>query len=138
MGVDELDRLGVQHPGDALHHQPLRKLLHVVDRPPLPDGDRRSHEPLDVGSSHPHVGHGEQRASELARPDLSCAQPGAVELVAGVAADQRAVEVEERADLRTLWAGLDLGDPLAQITHARACAARWAHPRITSTRRTTS
>ena len=67
-----------------------------------------------------------ERADHLTRAELSAAESLRGEMLRAVAGDQRAVEVEERADLGVAGARLDLGDRAGQTQLAAHDALRSA------------
>ena len=95
-----------------------------------------------------HVEDLDQGAEQLAHPDVPVGEPLAEVERGRVAVDEGAVEVEERADLRTLGPPGHLGHQVVDVAHAtppsrRLCSATVlsplsAMPRITPTARTAS
>src|SRR6266536_6693420 len=92
---------------DLLHEQAFTQCLDFVGGPASPRGNRDLHEPCDVGAAEGHIEAREQRPGKLGGAYFELPQPFAIPGVGGVARDQRAVEVEEGADLGALRPPLD-------------------------------
>ena len=103
---------------DALLHvldeQSLAELVEVAHRVAVQHPGALADEVLELRAAELVVEPGLHHADELADAHLAAPQPILRHQHAGEAGDQRAVEVEERADLGTLRAGLDLGDRARQ------------------------
>jgi len=109
---DQLPCLGEQAPGDLLGEQSLAELGELVLRPARPGGETERDEGLEVRfAGHPAQAEHE-RLRGLDRSYVQVAQPVPVEVARGVAVDDGAVEVEERADRGPGRTGQDVGHSL--------------------------
>ena len=97
---DQPPRLRVQRAGDALHEQPLAQLDQLVLAAAGPGAHAGHGEPLEVLLGGDPAQPGEQQLAQVGRGHLQRAQVVAGEGGQRVAVDDRAVEVEERADPR--------------------------------------
>ena len=120
VGAHEFPSLGADRPRDLLDEKSLAQLGHrlfalAAHRGiPLDGPSRRL--PAEVRA----VDDRDEGAHEVPQVDLAALHPIGEEGARGVARDEGAVEVEEGADTRPLWCGLDPRELLSEV-HGRSC-----------------
>ncbi len=99
---------------DLLHEQPLGEFVDVAQRVAAQHAGALADQVFEFGPTELVVESGLHHADELTDAHLAAPQPILGHDHAGEPGHQRAVQVEERAHLGTLWAGLDLGNRSGQ------------------------
>ena len=100
VGVDQSPRLWIQGPSEGGQQQPLAELLQIARLAAAEGPDADSHEPVEVGDSGDGLQADQHQPRRFDRRHVSGAGTVLHHRQRGVAVDQRAVEVEERSDLR--------------------------------------
>ena len=107
---------------DVLHEKPLAEFVEFAQRLTLQIARGPHDEPLELHAAEPVPDRGFQHPEDLADPRLPTPDPIAGVRRRGEPRDQRAVQVEERADLGSRRARGDLRDPTRRL--------RGHHPRL--------
>ncbi len=123
VGVHQIAHLRIDAAHDLLHEEPLGELIDVAERAAAQHAGALADEVLELRPAELMVETGLHHADELTDAHLTAAQPIPRHDHAGEPGDERAVEVEERADLGTRRAALDLGDRAGQPHGARIGAS---------------
>ena len=124
VGAHQIAHLRVDAADDLLHEEPLGEFVDVAERAAPQHAGALADEILELRPAQLVVEAGLHHADELADAHLAAPQPIPGHDDAGEAGDQGAVEVEERADLGTCRAGLDLGHRARQPHGSRVGASR--------------
>ena len=124
VGMHQVSHLWIDAAHDLLHEEPLGELVDVAERAAAQHAGALADEVLELRPAELVVETGLHHADELADAHLPAPQPIPRHDHAGEPGDESAVEVEERADLRTRRASLDLGDRAGQPHGPRIGASR--------------
>ena len=114
VSADEFTHLGIDAAHDLLHEEPLGQFVDVGEGIAAQHAGALADEVLEFGAAELMVEAGLHHADELPDRHLAAAQPVLRHDHAGEPGDQRAVEIEECADLGSRRARLDLGDRTRQ------------------------
>ena len=114
VGMHQVAHLWIDATHDLLHEQPLSEFVDVAERAAPQHAGALADEILELRTAELMVETGLHHADELTDAHLPAPQPILRHDHAGEAGDQSAVQVEERADLGTRRASLDLGDRSGQ------------------------
>ena len=99
VSADEFAHLGIDASDDLLYEEPLGQFVDVVQGVAAQHAGALTDEVLELGAAELMVEPGLHHADELADGHLAPAQPILGHHHAGEPGDQRAVEIEEGADL---------------------------------------